>query len=136
MQFLSLLWHFLTGLWSSLLAFAGQNLILVLIDLVLTSLTLYPLIDFFFVGWRHRASEIATSLNPKAKQLYLSTFQQQQVTPAQAPHAFDKLYRDWYGRRYHFIPILLVLLVTIVEGFVLAQALQDLKSGGAKTFTT
>jgi lipoprotein signal peptidase len=136
MQTSSWLWYFLTGLWNGLYAFAGQNWLLVLIDLVLTILTLYPLFDFFFVGWKRRANEIATSLNAKAKQLYLNTFLQRQVALAQAPSEFDKLYRDWYGRRYHVLPILLVLIISIVENFVLAQALQDLQSSEVKKLTT
>ena len=135
MQILSWLWNFLVRLWADSVAFVDENWILVLVDFVLTTLTLYPLLDFFLAGWKRRASEIAKRLNPKAKQLYFSAFQQRDVTLAQAPGEFDKLYRNWYGRRYFVLPILLVLAISIVENFVLAQALRDLQSGKQKELT-
>ncbi len=133
MPLLAWLLQFLSWAWGGLLAFAGQNWFLVLIDLTLTGLILYPLIDFLFVGWRRRANEITTCLTPKAKQLYLNSFQQIPVTLAQAPGEFERLYREWYGRRYHILPILFVFFVSIVEDYVLAQALQDLQSGKGLT---
>jgi hypothetical protein len=106
--------------------FCGGSGPQILIDLLLTSITLFPLGNFFFIGWKRRAREIATGLPNKAKCLYLTTFQQTDCTESNASVEFDKMYRDWYGRGLYSIPISFVILVSVYENFYLAGAIKTL----------
>lgn len=97
-----------------------------LIDLLLTFITLFPLGQFFILGWDRRAGEISTALTSKAKCFYLVMFQNQDCTVEHAKAKFDEMYKDWYGRRFYVIPILLVFLVSVYENFYLANAIKTL----------
>jgi hypothetical protein len=98
-----------------------------LIDLVLTTLALYPLFGFIAYGWNRRADEISKLLSARAKGRYLEIFHKRSVVAEEsASIEFDKFYREWYGRRYFIIPILLLTVVLIVTNFILAQSLEDL----------
>lgn len=120
-------WGEMTWLWTFITQLLmGDNRSQTLIDLLLTCITLFPLGNFYFIGWKRRAREIATGLPTKAKYLYLTVYQQTQCSEENASAVFDRMYRDWYGRGLYLMPILLVFLVSIYENFYLAGAIKTL----------
>jgi hypothetical protein len=103
-----------------------------LIDLILTFILAYPLIDHVTYGWARKAMEIGTSLTAPAKRTYLATYQQKTVTIENATTDFDLLYRAWYGRHRYIVPIISVLVVAVLENWVLANALLKLVASNGK----
>lgn len=117
--------------WTGAVGLVGAHWQAALLDLLLTILLLYPLIQFIMHGWTRRKDEIAKSLTDEAKWTYLRCFQHFSGPLGAAAAEFDRLYRDWYGRRFFVIPALLVGLIALISNFVLAQALGELIRPGS-----
>jgi hypothetical protein len=117
---MSWLWNFTTSL------LADNAFRRVFIDALLTCITLFPLVNFFFIGWKRREQEIETGLPARAKYLYLSVYQQIECTEENASDILREMYRKWYGRSLYVVPILLVFIVSIYQNFYLADAIKTL----------
>ena len=119
--------------------FLLDNAGVVAVDLLLTSLLLYPLLNFLRYGWVRKEEEIRSSLTKEAQVSYFRIFQQRPVEAADAANEFNKLYVRLYGRR-RFVPaILFVLIIALVLNFALGKELLDLTfrepAGGGKIST-
>src|SRR5580700_188503 len=123
-------WFFSFG--AQMLQAAYDNVWPIIVDLILTIILAYPLIDHLIYGWARKASEISNSLPASAKQTYLAVYQQKTVTIDNAPKDFDLLYRAWYGRHRYIVPITFVLAVAALENWVLANALLKLVASNGK----
>src|SRR5580704_15508563 len=106
-------WFFSFG--AQMLQAAHDNGWPFLVDLILTFILAYPLIDHLIYGWARKATEISNCLPASAKQTYLAVYQQKKVTIDNAPTDFDLLYRAWYGRHRYIGPIIFVLAVAALE---------------------
>jgi hypothetical protein len=109
-----------------------DNAVALLIDVMLTGLVTFPLIEYVTYGWDRKFAEIKNSLGRKAKQKYLSLFQHVTVPAQKVDDTFAELYTDWYGRRRLGIPIAIVFLISIFENYYLAVDLLNLTQANAK----
>jgi hypothetical protein len=119
-----------SSLFDELFGWLQQPWYVVAIDLLLTALIAFPLLDFLINGWARKEDEISKCITLKAKQSYLKVYHQIKADDAAA--TFTSLYRQWYGRRRFALPIIFVLLVALIEDFLLSKALFGLL-GPSKT---
>lgn len=109
-----------------------------LIDILLTTLLIQPLCNFFTYGWKRKQEEVNNSLSVEAKRTYLSVFwNRNELAKSTSPEnkdkinqEFDELYERWYGQKRFIGPTLLVLIAGALENFYLANGLVDLTVRG------
>jgi hypothetical protein len=100
------------------------------LDVLLTAILLYPLVDYLRYGWVRKKEEIEGCMSGAAKLAYFDVWLENKnnaVTLANADAEFEKFYLQRYGRMRFFWPILFVLLIAVIGNGILGQALFDLK---------
>jgi hypothetical protein len=96
-----------------------------------TILAVYPVQAYMRRGWAIKKAEIFGSFSPKAKLLYLETFQSEKFakgpeseakSQAEAVKKFEDLYQIRYGRYRYWAPLLLFVIAIFVSMFLLSEA--------------
>jgi hypothetical protein len=99
-----------------------------IIDLLLTGLLLYPLVDFLRYGWVRKKEEIDASLTAAAKVKYFEVWLESEVTLALADEKFQEYYHRRYGRHRFFWPVAFIVPVGLLQNWILAKAVIDLST--------
>jgi hypothetical protein len=102
----------------------------VVLDVLLTALLMYPLVDYLRYGWVRKKEEIESCMSAAAKLMYFDVWldnANKAVTLGNADAEFKKYYLRRYGRLRFLWPILFVLLVALIGNAILGLALYDLK---------
>lgn len=94
---------------------------ILIVDLLLTMLLAYPLINFLHIGIKRKEYEITSSLSTRAKEKYLQTFQQKYKTDGEVEENFGRCYRKLHGRCRFFWPIILILAIASTENYYLGR---------------
>ena len=100
------------------------------LDVLLTAIMLYPLVDYLRYGWVLKKQEIEGCMSDAAKLMYFDVWLENKnnaVTLANVDVEFKKYYLQRYGRQRFLWPIVFVFLVAIVGNGILGQALFDLR---------
>jgi hypothetical protein len=92
------------------------------VTVILLLLILYPLIMHLIFGWRRKADDIILSLSPASAKTYLEAFQNQTTTLDTSIVEFTTFYNHWYGRKYLFAPIVIVVCSAVIVSYSLVDA--------------
>ena len=87
--------------------------------LVATYLACHPILAFIRRGWAIKRDDILSSLDDRAKKLYLSTFLKQDLKNPRED--FDSLYTHRFGRYRLIVPVVLLVLVLLPTTFLVAE---------------
>jgi hypothetical protein len=76
-----------------------------------------PFFAYVVVGWRAKRKDIMEGFDPNARAAYFKMFcgNEANASPDAAVHKFEKLYAQWYGRRFFLVPGILLFTVTLIE---------------------
>lgn len=82
-----------------------------------TAALIIPLFAYVTVGWRAKRQDIMDGLDAEARFCYFKMFIRSDLQPSvdTASSAFERLYSQWYGRRFFFPPGLLLFLVALLS---------------------
>lgn len=97
-----------------------------------------PTLRYVVRGWKAKRKDIMDGLSSSARYAYFAMFSPSETLPrdkAEASLQFEKLYEEWYGRRYFIVPASLLLITGLcAASLVVFSALQALKYGGNPLF--
>ena len=100
----------------------------VLIDIMLSiagAMVLAPLLLYLLRVWATRRDKLFSYLDPNSLVLYYRRFYPDKKTDTATVTAdFEKYFGCHYGRRFYWLPIILLAALTIVSAFGCAQTLQ------------
>jgi len=113
------MWNWASDLWNSILTHHRE----LILDLILTGLLVYPLIQYLERGWKRKVEELEDSLTFTGKKTYLSLFRNLDVADDEVDSKFYALYRESYGRQWFYTPIAFVLIVALIANFEVARDL-------------
>jgi hypothetical protein len=106
-----------------------HNITVVLLVFCGVATVVIPFWHYFIVGWRAKRKDIMDGLDAEARFAYFKMFGHSEATPSDVAAAkeFEKLYSHWYGRRFFFLPGLLLFVVSgIAVTFVVLSGLERL----------
>ncbi len=116
------MWQWLVGHVMAILNRPGT----LVIDVLLTALLLYPLVDFLRYGWKRKREEILASMTTAAKKMYFVVWLENSKPPDDPDKAFEEYYEKRYGWHRFRWPIAFVLPVALLENWILARTVIDL----------
>src|SRR5580658_9381879 len=82
-----------------------------------------PISRYLAAGWEVKRSDIMNSLGSEARKSYLVQFLKHDsgIETEVASREFEKSYLKRYGRRFFAFPVLLILLVTLAEAYLVSE---------------
>ena len=94
-----------------------KELICVLLILIGVGAIMAPFSIYVVVGWSAKRKDIMDGFDAKARLAYFKMFCGSEDTPSSdtAMAKFEELYSLWYGRRFFWIPGILLFLVSLIE---------------------
>ena len=75
-----------------------------------------PMFHYLMYGWNAKRRDIMDGLCAEARLPYLKMFRHDDdpSTNANAAREFNRLYEDWYGRKFYLFPAILLCLSTLI----------------------
>lgn len=94
-----------------------QALVCGLLIVVGVGTMIVPFLTYVVVGWSAKRRDIMDGFNADARLAYFTMFSPSEKTPSRDTAAveFERLYSQWYGRRFFWFPGILLFAVGVTE---------------------
>jgi hypothetical protein len=94
---------------------AAKWIVSLLLISIGTFALVFPVVRYVVVGWAAKRKDIMDGISPDARACYFEMFSRAEgrTAPSEASKEFERLYVEWYGRRFFGVPGVLLFFTAL-----------------------